>query len=143
MKQSQSEPLFRKVDCLQIPVPDLDAGLAFYRDQLGHALVWRTETAAGLHMAATDCELVLQTARPIMEANLLVHSADAAVATIVEAGGTIIQPPFDIQIGRCAVVQDPWGNPLVLLDMSKGPLITDANGTIIGNAHPQGTDHDS
>ncbi|MPZ15199.1 MAG: hypothetical protein GEU73_12375 [Chloroflexi bacterium] len=28
-----SEPLFRKVDAIQIPVPDLDAGLAFYRDR--------------------------------------------------------------------------------------------------------------
>ena len=33
-------PLFRKVDCVRIPVPDLEAGLAFYRDQLGHALIW-------------------------------------------------------------------------------------------------------
>jgi catechol 2,3-dioxygenase-like lactoylglutathione lyase family enzyme len=34
-----AEPLFRKVDCLQIPVPDLEAGLAFYRDRLGHPLI--------------------------------------------------------------------------------------------------------
>jgi len=40
-------------------------------------------------------------------------------------------PPFEIQIGRCVVVQDPFGNPLVLLDMSKGPLTTDAEGNVI------------
>ena len=34
-----TEPLFQKVDCLQIPVPELEAGLAFYRDQLGHDLL--------------------------------------------------------------------------------------------------------
>ena len=28
------EPLLRQVDCVQIPVPDLDAGLRFYRDGL-------------------------------------------------------------------------------------------------------------
>ena len=28
--------LFRTVDCVEIPVPDLDSGLAFYRDRLGH-----------------------------------------------------------------------------------------------------------
>src|SRR5688500_11803705 len=44
----QYEPLIRKVDCVQIQVPNLDAGLAFYRDQLGHQLVWRTESAVGL-----------------------------------------------------------------------------------------------
>jgi len=44
-----------------------------------------------------------------------------------------VVPPFDIQIGRCVVVRDPWGNPLVLLDMSKGKLVTDSEGKILGN----------
>ena len=143
MQSSRSKPLIRKVDCIQIPVPNLDAGLAFYRDRLGHTLTWRTETATGLRMTDTETEIVLQTERPVMEPNLLVDSADAAVAVFVEAGGTIIVPPFDIQIGRCAVVQDPWGNPLVLLDLSKGLLVTDAQGNVIGNAPPQGTDNDA
>ena len=38
--------------------------------------------------------------------------------------------PFDIAIGRCAVVQDRWGNRLVLLDHSKGRLLTDATGRV-------------
>jgi catechol 2,3-dioxygenase-like lactoylglutathione lyase family enzyme len=48
------EPLVRKIDCLQIPGPDLEAGLAFYRDRLGHALIWRTTTQAGLRLANGD-----------------------------------------------------------------------------------------
>lgn len=142
MQSSRPEPLIRTVDCLQIPVPDLDAGLAFYRDRLGHALNWRTRTQAGLRMADSETEIVLQTERPVMEPNLLVDSADAAVAIFVQAGGKVIVLPFDIQIGRCAVVQDPWGNPLVLLDMSKGPLITDTKGKVIGNTPPQDTNND-
>ena len=35
------DPLLRRVDCVQIPVPDLDAGLRFYRDGLGLELKWR------------------------------------------------------------------------------------------------------
>jgi lactoylglutathione lyase len=139
VQASESEPLIRKVDCLQIPVPNLVAGLAFYRDGLGHGLIWRTETAAGLRMAESDTEIVLQTARPAMEPNLLVRCADTAAARFVAAGGAIIVPPFDIQIGRCVVVQDPWGNPLVLLDMRNGPLITNAECTVIGTAPPQDT----
>ena len=73
-----SEPLFRKIDCLQLPVPDIEAGLAFYRDRLGHELVWRTPTAAGLRMPETDAEILIQTERPQLEANLLVSSADEA-----------------------------------------------------------------
>jgi hypothetical protein len=42
------DPILRKIDCLQNPVPDLEAGLAFYRDSPGQPLLWRTATAAGL-----------------------------------------------------------------------------------------------
>ena len=127
------EPLIRKVDCIQIQVPDLDAGLAFYRDQLGHQLVWRTERAVGLRMPDTDAEIVLQIERPGIEVNLLVDTVDAAVERVVAAGGIVVVPPFDIQIGRCVVVQDPWGTSLILLDMSKGLLETDADGNVVGN----------
>jgi len=128
-----SEPLVRKVDCVRVYVPDLDAGLAFYRDQLGHQLIWRTERAAGLRLPESDAELVLQTEREGLEIDLLVESADAAAARIRAAGGAIVVPPFDIQIGRCVVVRDPWGTELVLLDISKGLLATDADGNVIGN----------
>ena len=53
------DPLLRKVDCVQVPVPDLDAGLRFYRDGLGLELKWRHATQAGLRLG--DTELVPQT----------------------------------------------------------------------------------
>jgi len=128
--------LFRKIDCLQIPVPDLEAGLAFYRDKLGHELIWRTETAAGLRMPETDDEIVIQTERPQLEVNLKVASADAAAERMVEAGATLVAQPFDIPIGRCTVVLDPWGNALVLLDSSKGRLVTDVDANVTGVDRP-------
>ena len=134
MGRQLAKPYIRKVDALQIPVPDLEAGLAFYRDRLGHELIWRTPTAAALRMPDTDAELVLQTERPELEVNLLVDSASGAATAVVEAGGSIVVPVFDIQIGQCVVVQDPWGNRLVLLDMSKGSLVTDAGGNVTGTA---------
>ena len=130
------KPLIRKVDCLRLYVPDLEAGLAFYRDRLGHELIWRSLTAAGLRMPDTDAELVIQTEEQRQEVDLLVDSADEAAAFIEGAGGKVIVSPFDIQIGRCAVIEDPWGNPLVVLDISKGLFETDADGNIIGNVEP-------
>jgi predicted enzyme related to lactoylglutathione lyase len=60
-----------------------------------------------------------------------VESANAAARRIEDAGGKIIVPPFDIQIGR-AVVEDTWGNRMVLFDSSKGHLVTDADGIVTG-----------
>ena len=125
--------LIRKVDCIRLYVPDLEAGLAFYRDRLGHALIWRTESAAGLRLPESEAELVIQTEDQRQEVDLLVDSADEAAKFVEQAGGRVIVPPFDIQIGRCVVLEDPWGNPLVLLDTSKGLLKTDADGNVIGN----------
>ncbi len=125
--------MFRGIDCLRLPVGDLDDALAFYRDRLGHELVWRSETAAGLRLAEGDGEIVLQTERPEQETNLLVASVEEAVESFVAAGGRVVAGPFDIQIGKCAVVRDPFGNVLVMLDMSKGRLVTDKDGRIAGN----------
>lgn len=123
--------LIRKVDCVRLYVPDLEAGLSFYRDRLGHELIWRTDTAAGLRLAESDAELVLQTEDQRQEVDLLVDSADEAAKLVEQAGGKVIVPPFEIRIGRCVVLEDPWGNPLVLLDTSKGLLKTDPDGNVI------------
>ncbi|MEV0533346.1 VOC family protein [Kitasatospora sp. NPDC050463] len=38
-----------------------------------------------------------------------VDDTDSTVDALVRAGGSVIQPPFDMQSGRMAVVQDPQG----------------------------------
>jgi lactoylglutathione lyase len=135
-KRMKPNPLIQKLDCVRFYVPDLDSGLAFYRDRLGHELIWRTEEAVGLGMPDTDAEIVLHTEPQEPEIDFQVQSADDAAARVEEAGGKVVVPPFDIQIGRCTVVQDPWGNTFVLLDASKGLLVTDEEGHVIGNAAP-------
>jgi predicted enzyme related to lactoylglutathione lyase len=128
-------PLLQKVDAVTVPVPDLDAGLVFYRDRLGHQLRWRNDEigAAGLALPGSDTEIVLTT-RLRYEPNWLVASADDAAAAVAAAGGRIIAQPEDIPVGRVAVVADPFGNALVLLDLSKGRYVTDDSGTITGVA---------
>ena len=125
--------LLSKIDCHSLPVPDLDAGIAFYA-ALGHDLLWRDETAAGLRLPESDAELVLHTdARPV-ETDFAVASVPAAIEAFVAAGGSLVHGPFDIRIGRCAVLLDPWRNPIVILDASKGLVTVDAEGYVTGNA---------
>jgi predicted enzyme related to lactoylglutathione lyase len=131
---TQPHGLLRKVDCIQLPVPDLDRGLAFYRDRLGHELIWRSETAAGLRLADSDSELVLQTQRSQPEVDFLVDSVDQAATQLTRAGGTVVAEPFDIPVGRVAVIADPFGNPLTILDLTKGRYLTDADGNVTGVA---------
>lgn len=131
-----AKALIQKVDCVRLSVASLEAGLAFYRDQLGLELIWRTEQQVGLHISGDETEIVLHTGQRSLEIDLKVESADDAAIRIKEAGGKVVVPPFDIQIGRCVVIHDPWGNELVLLDTTKGLLKTDADGNVIGNLPP-------
>jgi predicted enzyme related to lactoylglutathione lyase len=130
-----ASPLLHKVDAVTVPVPDLDAGLRFYRDALGHELRWRNDRLgqAGLGLPGSDTELVLTTEQAY-EPNWLVTSADDAAAVIAASGGRVAVAPFDIPVGRVAVVADPFGNTLVLLDLSKGRYVTDSAGKVTGVA---------
>ncbi len=127
--------MFKKVDCVLFRVPDLEKGLAFYRDRLHHKLAWRRgNTAAGLRMDESETEIVLMAEEGrSMEVDILVESTDEAVRDFEKAGGQVVEGPFDIAIGRCAVVKDPWGNVLVILDTSKGLLKVDEEGNVLNS----------
>ena len=129
----QPAPLLQKVDAVTVPVPDLDSGLRFYRDHLGHALLWRNDAVgqAALELPDTDTELVLTTQLDYAP-NWLVTSADDASAGVCTVGGRLLTGPFDIPVGRIAVVADPFGNTLVLIDLSKGRYTTDETGSVTG-----------
>ena len=124
--------LLKNVDCIEFYVPDLDEGIAYYCDGLGLKLLWRADTSAGLGMENDIAEIVLQTDRKKMNVDFQVESVEDAVKTVVSAGGRVIHGPFDIPIGKCAVIQDKWENESVILDMSKGKYITDAQGNVVG-----------
>ncbi len=132
MDDTKSATLFQMVDAVQFYVPDIEAGVRYYGDILGHEIIRKTESAVGLRMPGSEAEIVIQNERDYLEIDLSVESADAAARRIEDAGGKIIVPPFDIQIGRAVVVEDPWGNRMVLLDSSKGRLVTDADGIVTG-----------
>jgi catechol 2,3-dioxygenase-like lactoylglutathione lyase family enzyme len=138
LRVSVNGPLFRKLDNLLLRVADLEAAISFYRDRLGHPVLWRSDEAVGFALPDPDAELVAHlNIGP--ETDVLVEDADEAFVAFLAAGGVPVEAPFDIAIGRCARVRDPFGNELVLLDQSKGALAIDRDGRVIGvQARPSG-----
>jgi catechol 2,3-dioxygenase-like lactoylglutathione lyase family enzyme len=125
--------ILRLVDAVTVRVPDLDQGLAFYCEVLGHHLKWRDDGigAAGLKLPDGASELVLTTEHQY-EPNWLVESVEHAVEVFRAEQCDVIVEPHDIPVGRLAVVVDPFGNTLVLLDLSKGTYDTDIDGNVTG-----------
>jgi len=124
------QPLLRKVDAVTFRVPDLNSGLAFYGDALGHLLRWRNDEIgqAALSLPESETEIVLTTHHGYE--HWLVRSVDDAADEIERNGCRILAPAFNIPVGRVAVVADPCDNVLVLVDLSKGTYGTDDHGHV-------------
>ena len=130
-----TKSLFLGIDCVMLRVSELESAIGFYCGRLHHELVWRLPAAAGLRLPGTTAELVLHTEHG-PEVDLLVDNVEEAFDRFLRAGGTAIEPPFDISIGRCAVVRDPFGNTLTMLDQTKGAFATDDSGRVVGVTPP-------
>ena len=55
-----------------------------------------------------------------VEVYYLVDDVLAAVADYAAQGCQVLVAPFDITIGKCAVIRDPFGIRLCILDLTKG-----------------------
>jgi lactoylglutathione lyase len=123
MPSAHNAHVLRKIDCVMVRVPDLTPAVEFYTRVFGLRSLWRDETAAGMGMPETDAEVVLHTMD--LPADLSVHylvdDVAAAVAMAQSAGCIVREPPFDIAVGKCSVLEDPFGNLVGILDMGKGP----------------------
>ena len=117
--------MLRKIDCVMIRVEDVPTAMTYYTKVFGLQPIWWDEQSAGLGFPETDAEIVLHCKPDIpsaVEVYYLVENVMVALDTLAAKGCSILAGPFDIAIGKCAVIADPFGTRLCLLDMTKGPL---------------------
>ena len=115
--------MLQRIDCVMFRVDDIDSAVAFYRDVMGLVPRWREGNQAGLEFPGNPgAELVLHSDPdiPAFDVNYEVEDVTTALPALVEAGCRVVTGPFPIAIGNCAVITDPFGNSLTLVDMTKG-----------------------
>lgn len=122
-------PVLKKINAVLVKVPSIQEGLDFYREQLGLQAFWKKDDIASVHLG--DGQLVMSTTLD-PETNILVESVDHAAKVFVGAGGKIVSPPEDIDVGKLVVVEDAFGNRLTLLDFSKGFYRMDESNNVVG-----------
>ena len=107
-----------------VKVDDIDQAREFYVRVFGMLPAWRDATSAGLKFRESDAEIVLHCIKDIparVDVTYLVGDVVAAVEALKSEGCAIAAPPFDVAIGECAVILDPFGIAMTLIDMTKGP----------------------
>lgn len=122
-------PVLKKVNAVLVKVPNIEEALDFYRMQLGQITLWKKPTIAAVKLG--DSQLVMSTELD-PETNILVDSLPDAIDLFTKSGGKLVSGPEDIEVGLLAVVQDPFGNQLTLLDFSKGEYEIDESKNVIG-----------
>ena len=105
-----------RLDYVELPVTDLGAARSFYERAFG----W-TMTEFGPDYAATttgDTDVGLSSdseGRPkVPLAVIQVQDLEAALQSVIAAGGTIVKPIFDFPGGRRFEFLDPAGNQLAV-----------------------------
>jgi len=122
-------PVLKKVNAVLVKVPSIQEGLDFYREQLGLQTLWKKGNIASVRLG--DGQLVMSTTLD-PETNILVESVEHAAKIFVSAGGKVVSPPEDIDVGKLVIVEDAFGNRLTLVDFSKGFYATDESKNVIG-----------
>jgi len=115
--------MLRKIDCVMIRVEDVEVSAAYYAKVFGLRPKWSGDGAVGLVFSENDAEIVLHgetTVPSSTEVHYLVDDVVVAVAHYAAQGCQILVAPFDITIGKCAVIRDPFGTRLCILDTTKG-----------------------
>jgi predicted enzyme related to lactoylglutathione lyase len=106
-----------------IRVDDVEAAAAYYGRVFGLHPQWSGDDSIGLALPETDAELVLHNNPKIpssVEVDYLVDDVAAAVAHFAAQGCQVLVAPFDIPIGKCVVISDPFGTQLCILDLTRG-----------------------
>jgi len=115
--------MLRKIDCVMIRVDDIEAAAHYYAEVFGLHPQWSGDDSIGLMFPESDTEIVLHRNLDIpssVEVHYLVDDVVTAVANYAAKGCDVLVEPFGITIGKCAVIEDPFGVRLCILDMIKG-----------------------
>jgi predicted enzyme related to lactoylglutathione lyase len=115
--------MLKKIDCVMIRVDDVAAAEKFYSEVFGLKALWREAGSVGMALPEANAEIVLHNNAAIphkVEVHYLVDNVVAAVKYYAENGCRVLAPPFDVLIGKCAVIQDPFDTTICLLDLTSG-----------------------
>ncbi len=105
----------------ELNTTDKDAASAFYSAALGieTALMEGAKDYFSLNVKGRTIGGLQATDKPETPSHWLVYfsvaDADEAAAKVTSAGGTVLQPPFDMEAGRMALAKDSQGAPFALI----------------------------
>ncbi|MCW4051525.1 MAG: VOC family protein [Candidatus Bathyarchaeota archaeon] len=113
----------KKIDAVMHRVDNLEESARFYEEVMGLKVGWTDPENAmiGLLFPGNDTELVLHmdTDLPNPNVSFQVESVEEFISGYKAKGYNIVVEPFDIRCGKCAILADPSGNSVEIMDLTK------------------------
>ena len=112
-----------KIDSIMYKVSDLKKAESFYIDVLGLKKAWQDDDAQmiGFTFTESDSEIVIHTSSSIPEFDYsyLVHDVVQFCEEIKSQKYEVVLAPMDVRPGKYAVIADPDGNRIPIIDLTK------------------------
>ena len=113
----------KKIDAVLLRVSDLEKTADFYVNVLGLRRGW-TDTEnqmIGLLFPGNDTELVLHKNESLPDPNVSYQVDDVLefIEQYKSKGFKVLVEPFDIRCGKCAILEDPEGHSIEIMDITK------------------------
>jgi predicted enzyme related to lactoylglutathione lyase len=113
----------RKVDAVMHLVDDIYNADDFYENVMGLRRGWTDDEnkMIGMLFPDNDTELVLHMNKNLPNPNVSFQVEDvmAYVEEYKSKGYRVLEEPFNIRCGKCAVLEDPYGNGVEVMDLTK------------------------
>jgi predicted enzyme related to lactoylglutathione lyase len=113
----------KKIDAVLLRVKDLEKTAEFYVEVMGLRLGWtdKENQMIGLLFPGNDTELVLHCNESLPDPNISYQVDDVLsfVETYILRGCKVLVESFDIRCGKCAILQDPEGHSVEVMDITK------------------------
>jgi len=112
-----------KIDNIMFFVKDLEKASKFYENVLGLKRVWtdKKNKMIGFVFDESDSEIVIHgdPEIPNPDFSFLVENVEQFCEEYRKKGYSLIREPFDVRCGKFAILADPDGNAIPIIDLMK------------------------
>lgn len=112
-----------KIDSIMIYVSSLESAAKFYEEALGLRRAWTDieQGMIGFRLKEGDSEIVIHGDHNLRNPSFsfLVDNVERFCIDYLKKGHTVVKEPLDVRCGKYAILADPDGNELPIIDLTK------------------------
>jgi predicted enzyme related to lactoylglutathione lyase len=131
--------MFKSLDFLYVPAPDIESSVQYYTEVLGGKLLWKIHAygawVACIELSRADKPYILLADHIQKNDTMLIYQVENLDSAIeqLKSKGWKEENRIEIPPGPCCTFRDPAGNALVIYENIRPHVLNDLRGKIDSN----------